>query len=73
MALEAEYLYFDFKYGIGEYEKELPMCIFSTGYNLSTINRYQKYFQSIERLNYSNYRVIVVDDNSMDGTVEALY
>jgi cellulose synthase/poly-beta-1,6-N-acetylglucosamine synthase-like glycosyltransferase len=49
------------------------MCIFSNGYNIATTNRYKKYFSTIERLNYTNFRLIVEDDNSLDGTIETLY
>lgn len=49
------------------------MCILSNGYNIASKNRYTEYFESIERLNYTNYRVIIIDDNSKDNSVQVFY
>jgi len=49
------------------------MCIISNGYNIASKNRYREYFNSLERLNYTNYRIIILDDNSKDNSIQIFY
>jgi hypothetical protein len=69
----AEYHYFDKKYGISEVSGELPICLFSMGYKIFSQNQYRPFFESIEKQNYSNYKVVLIDDASPDQTAENLY
>lgn len=49
------------------------MCIYTAQYNIFKKNQYIQYFESIERLNYSNYHIVYVDDKSTDGSAEKMY
>lgn len=49
---------------------ELPMCIVIPSYN--NIKWYEKNLNSIFKQKYHNYRVIYVDDQSTDGTYDAV-
>jgi hypothetical protein len=69
----AEYYYFNQKYKISEVDGELPICLFSTGYNIFSKNEFDRYFQSIEQQNYENYKVILIDDFSPDNSAHQLY
>lgn len=44
------------------------MCLVATGRNNMVKGRQKRFLNSIELLNYSNYRLIYVDDNSVDET-----
>lgn len=57
-------------YGSGKPFPETPMCILSNGYNIASKNRYNEYFEAIERLNYTKYRVMIIDDNSKDNSIQ---
>lgn len=48
------------------------MCIVSAGRNLKLGNKYAKYLESMARLDYDNLTVVLVDDYSADGTVDAV-
>lgn len=48
------------------------MCIISSGRNVVYQNRYVRYLESLSRLNYSNFRVVIVDDFSSDGSAQAI-
>ena len=67
--LKAEYIYYDNQYSIGKYKKELPFCLVSAGRNMMRNNRYLEFLKSIERQNYTNYQVVIVDDFSDDDSV----
>lgn len=56
-----EYYYADQKYGIGKQEKENPICIFTEGQGV-TKQDIQKYLDSIEKLNYTNFHVVHVNE-----------
>lgn len=64
--LEAEYYRYEKLYNIGEYGKQLPLCIVVVGRNNAKVIKTM--YESIRRQNYTNYRVVHVDDNSNDGT-----
>ena len=66
--LQAELYYYESKYNISQHE-ELPLCIVAPGRNLESEGRYTRFFSSIAKQNYSNYKLIYIDDASTDGTV----
>ncbi len=49
------------------------MCILGSQYQLYSRNVYKKFLDSIERLNYTNYSIIYIDDNSPDKTAYKVY
>lgn len=57
-------------YNIGKFEKQLPLCVLLVGKN--NAKDVEKLYDSIKRQNYTNYRIVHVDDNSNDGTVESV-
>ena len=69
--LKAEYYYLDYKYQIGSYQDELPICIVAPGRNLKSNPKqmYKQFLDSIARQNYTNYKLVYLDDNSDDQTV----
>ena len=70
---EIEYQYYKKYYKIDEYPSEIPFCIVSPGRNLYSRGKfYEQYFQTLESQNYSNYRVVMIDDFSDDGTPEKI-
>lgn len=64
--LEAEYYYYDTNYHIGNYGRQLPLCLALVGKN--NANVILKMYESIRHQNYTNYRIAHVDDGSDDGT-----
>ncbi len=48
------------------------MCIVSVGRNVNNNSQYAKYLQSVFRLDYDNYKVVIVYDCSTDSTVAAI-
>jgi glycosyltransferase involved in cell wall biosynthesis len=65
--LEAEFYYYDNLYDIGKYDKELPLCVVATGKN--NAKTIVKLYESINRQNYTNYKIVHIDDHSNDGTI----
>lgn len=65
--LEAEYYRYNKLYNIGDYGKQLPLCIVVVGKNNEKI--LPAMYESIKRQNYTNYRVVHIDDNSNDDTI----
>jgi glycosyltransferase involved in cell wall biosynthesis len=49
------------------YGSQLSLCVIATGRN----NEFSisKMYDSIQRQNYSNYKIIHIDDNSTDDTI----
>lgn len=70
IAYEAEYLRADSKFNISADLKEIGMCFYSSAYNLATRNQFKQYFEFLDRVNYTNYRVAFIDDASPDNTSE---
>lgn len=48
------------------------MCIYSMGYRVFSQNKYKRYFESIERMNYTNFHIVYVDDNSPKKDFEGI-
>ena len=65
---QVEYEYAEEKYQIGEQTSELSVCIFTEGSTVSD-EEMQRYFKSIENLNYTNFHVVYVNENSTDFRV----
>lgn len=61
--------YYERKYNLSRYP-ELPFCIVVPSYNNVAGGRYLRNLNSIFQQEYSNYRVIYLDDASDDGTGE---
>lgn len=60
------------EYEFDKYPKELPFCIVVPTYNNAKNYRYLYNIQSILNLNYTNYKVVIVDDRSNDLTYELI-
>ena len=65
---QSEYYRQNKLYNIGKYDKQLPLCVVLAGKNTAGV--LDKCYDSIKRQNYTNYRVVHIDDNSNDGTIE---
>ena len=48
------------------------LCIVAPGRNIVQKKRYRRFIDSIQRQNYTNYRIVHIDDNSSDGTQQAI-
>lgn len=46
------------------------LCIVAPGRNIVQKKRYRRFIDSIQRQNYTNYRLIYVDDMSDDGSAK---
>ena len=66
--IEAEYQRYDRLYSIGKYGKQLPICFVASGRN--DVKIIERMYDSVRRQNYTNYRMIHIDDSSDDGTAE---
>jgi len=66
-----EYNYYELKYNISRYQ-EWPFCVVVPTYNNVENDRYLRNIRSILLQNYSNYRVVIIDDHSTDGTGDLL-
>lgn len=55
-------------YHFSDYTTELPFCIIVPSFNNAKNFRYEYNLQSIFNQDYSNYRVVIVDDASTDNT-----
>ena len=60
-----EKAYFEEKYKVSEY-KELPFCVVVPSYKNVANERYKHNMNSIIQQDYSNYRIIFIDDASED-------
>ena len=67
-AYQVEYEYAEGKYQIGKQANEQPVCIFTEGATVSDEDM-QRYFKSIENLNYTNFHVVYVNEDSTDFRV----
>ena len=65
---QVEYYQLNERYSIGKYEKELPICLVATGRNFLSNDLYLKFLKSIEHQNYTNYRLLLIDDASTDNS-----
>lgn len=48
------------------------MCIYASGYKSYLKNVYSQFFESVDRLNYTNYHIVYVDDNSPSDNIEGI-
>lgn len=58
------------KFGLSAVREELPMCLIVPSYNNNARFRIESSLNSIFTQNYSNYRVVVINDGSSDGSDE---
>ena len=70
LAKELEYYYLNQKYNLDSEVEELPICIVSPFRNFKKVQNSWRYFESINNQNYSNYKVVMSDDVSDDGSIE---
>jgi glycosyltransferase involved in cell wall biosynthesis len=56
------------KYNTEQYKKELHACVVAPTYNNDVDFRYAWHLESILQQDYSNYRVVIIDDASTDQT-----
>ena len=70
---EAEFYHYDKEYGIGQFKEELSLCVVASGRNLYSRNIYQEFILSMDRQNYTNFHVVVLDDASTDSTMQGMY
>lgn len=63
--------YYEDKYHISKY-KEMPICVVVPSYNNAAKDRYFHNMNSILQQDYSNYRIIFIDDASDDRTGELI-
>ena len=59
--------YFTQKYHIDKYE-EIPFCLIVPTFNNKPRKRAERNLRSILMQDYTNYKLIVIDDGSADGT-----
>ena len=57
---------------MGKYEKELKMCVISPGVNNEAFERYLWNIESVLQQNYTNYKMVIIDDASTDKTTSLL-
>ena len=72
LALKGEYYQLDKRYNLNRYTTELPICVVAPGRNLLKNLMHLQFLKSMEFQNYSNYRLIITDDASTDGTYDVL-
>lgn len=51
----------------------MPICVVATGRNIINSNTYDKFLSSMNRQNYTNFKVYHVDDASTDYTTLKLF
>lgn len=57
---------------MGTYKEELHACVIAPTYNNEVDFRYIWHLESILQQDYNNYRVIIIDDASVDKTAEKI-
>jgi hypothetical protein len=65
---DAEWQRLEDKFQLSKVTEELPMCLIVPGYNNNENFRIESNLNSIFTQNYSNYKVIVINDASTDGS-----
>ena len=66
---ERDRIYYESKYSLSNYTKELPLCIVVPSFNNIGNDRYIKVMQTIFYQKYSNYHIVFIDDVSTDETL----
>lgn len=66
--MEREWHRLEKKFQLSKITKELPMCIVSPGFNNNAKFRIEYNLNSIFSQNYTNYKVIIINDASTDGS-----
>jgi hypothetical protein len=56
------------KFELSKLTTELPMCVISPGYNNNAKFRIEYSLNSIFTQNYTNYKAIIINDASTDGS-----
>jgi glycosyltransferase involved in cell wall biosynthesis len=67
---QEEWVRLEKKFKLSVITRELPMCIIVPGYNNNDRFRIESNLNSIFAQNYTNYRVVIVNDASNDGSGE---
>jgi hypothetical protein len=68
MDFDAEWQRIEQKFGLSKITDELPMCLIVPGYNNNNNFRIESNLNSIFTQNYSNYKVVIINDASTDGS-----
>ena len=67
-----DWLRLEAKFGLSSIREELPMCVVMPGFNNNANFRIEANLNSVFAQNYSNFKVVVLNDASTDGS-DALY
>ena len=65
-----DWLRLEAKFQLSLVKEELPMCLIVPGYNNNAKFRIEANLNSVFMQNYSNYRLVLIDDASTDGSGE---
>ena len=65
-----EWLRLEAKFQLSKLKEELPMCIVVPGFNNNANFRLEYSLNSVFTQNYTNYRVVIMNDASTDGSGE---
>ena len=68
--IDREKIYMESTYNLSDY-MEVPMCVVMLSNNNIQNDRYKKVLYTLHLQDYSNYRVVFIDDASTDDTLEA--
>ena len=68
---ERDRIYYQTKYSLKNYEKEIPLCIVVPSFNNIQNDRYKKLMQTVLYQQYNNYHIVFIDDASTDETLNA--
>ncbi len=50
----------------------MELCVVAPGRNIATNGKYKRFVDSIQRQNYTHYRLVYIDDLSDDNSAEKL-
>lgn len=59
-------------YGLSKFDEEKGICVIVPSFNNNQLFRVELNLNSIFSQNYSNYKVVIIDDASTDGTQDLL-
>lgn len=66
--MRIEYTRMNQLYNLDKFRQEKLMCVVATGRNLFSSQKAGIFFKTISQQNYTNFKVIHIDDNSEDNT-----